>query len=275
QPLASAGDARGGVDDDAAGLDQRKEGLQREDGRGRVAAGGGDGARGGDGLPVELRDAVDEVGEQVRRLVGLLVPALIFVGVGQAKVGAEVDKGDVAGDEVRRDRLGVAVGEGGEDEVDAVQKLGRIALHLCARIGQSEVGVDRVQALPGLAVAEQADGLQIGVRGAEPEQLCADETGSSEDGGTNHEGGAYAPPCIIMQSHQKLAPTDSTSPASTLRKSPRSVLTYARPSLIGQLLASTPTDQSTSWPPRTEAPAEQPTDPFAGSVRAGQRAERA
>ncbi len=64
--LAGAADARGGVDVDRVGIDQAEQRLQREDRRGRVAAGRRDRLDAGDRVAVELGNAVDEAADQVR-----------------------------------------------------------------------------------------------------------------------------------------------------------------------------------------------------------------
>ena len=60
--------------------------------------------------------------------------------------------------------------------------------------------------LPGLAVAEQFRGRELGMRGEEPQQLAADIARGSKDGCPNHGGGAYrahlhiyASLCIFMR----------------------------------------------------------------------------
>ena len=72
----------------------------------------------------------------------LAVPALIAGGVVQPEVGAEVDEGDAARDDLRRDRLALAMGQGGEDQADAVQRRGLEPLDPRAGIGKSEMRVD-------------------------------------------------------------------------------------------------------------------------------------
>ena len=52
----------------------------------------------------------------------LLVPALIGRGVVEPEIGAEVDEGDVAGDDLGRDALRMAVGQSGEHEVHPIEQ---------------------------------------------------------------------------------------------------------------------------------------------------------
>ena len=120
---AGAADARGGVDDQAVRLDQPgiDQGLQREDRRSRVAARGRDRLRAADRLAIELGNAVDELAEQLRRLVRMAVPALVGRGVVEPEVGAEIDERDAAIEDCAGEPLAVPVRQSGEDEVDAVE----------------------------------------------------------------------------------------------------------------------------------------------------------
>ena len=95
---------------------------------------------------MQLRNAVDEAVEQLGRLMRLAIPALIGRGVVEAEIGAEIDEGDAARDDVGGERLRLAVGQGGEDEADAVQRRRRETLDRQPGIGQSEMGMDRRRA---------------------------------------------------------------------------------------------------------------------------------
>ena len=74
---------------DQPGVDQR---LQREDRGGRIAARRCNRFGAADCLAVELGDAVDELAEQLRRLVRMAVPALVGRGVIEPEIGAEIDE---------------------------------------------------------------------------------------------------------------------------------------------------------------------------------------
>ena len=194
--LAGAADAGGGADGDRVGIDERQERLQREDRRRRIATGRGDCAGGADRIAMQLRDAVDEAAEQVRRLVLLIVPALIGGRVVQPEIGAEIDEGDVARQDIGGNRLGLAMRERGEDEIDSVERIRLKPFDGRPRIGERKVRMDIGKRRPGLAVAEQPDRIKCGVARAEPQQLRADEPRGSQDGDLDH--GA----CICIAPHK-------------------------------------------------------------------------
>jgi hypothetical protein len=58
------------------------------------------------------------------------------------------------------------------------------------RISRGDVGMDIGDFLPRAAIAEQAGRHQLGMRGAEPQQLASDIARGTKDGRPNH-GGAY------------------------------------------------------------------------------------
>ena len=60
--------------------------------------------------------------------------------------------------------------------------------------------MDGAERLPGLAVAEQLRGRELGMRGNQPQQLAADIARGSKDGRPNHGGGAYSPVLHIYAS---------------------------------------------------------------------------
>ena len=59
--------------------------------------------------------AMSAVMSWLGRPMRLVIPALVAGGVVQAEIGAEIDEGDAARDDFRRDRLAVAVRQSGED----------------------------------------------------------------------------------------------------------------------------------------------------------------
>ena len=85
--------------------------------------------------------------------------ALVAGRVVQPEIGAEVDERNAPGNDLRRDRLAVAVRQRGEDEAGAVQRCGLKPLDPRAGIGQSEVRMHVGQRRAGLAVAEQSGGV--------------------------------------------------------------------------------------------------------------------
>jgi hypothetical protein len=74
---------------DHAGLVQR---VQREDGRGGVAAGAGNALCAFQPVAVQLGDTVDEVVELVRAGMALAIPGLVGGFIPQAKIGRQVDQ---------------------------------------------------------------------------------------------------------------------------------------------------------------------------------------
>ena len=186
--LAGAAHSRGGVDDDAAGLDQRHQRLQREDRRGRIAAGRRHRRRTGDRSPVELRNAVDEPVEKLRRRRAARgTSARSPRRESSRKSAPRSTKGMPRAMMSRRDRLRLAVGQGGEDQVDAVQRLGCITIHDRVRDRPARDGGGRgSSACARPAAAEQLRRAQMRMLGAEPEKLRADKARGSKDGDANH-----------------------------------------------------------------------------------------
>ena len=155
---AGAGHAALRVDDEVADQPRPSQRRQREQRRGGVAAGRADDARRGVGQrrelgPVQLRQAVHRVAQQVRRRMIEVVPARVVGGVGQAEVGAEIDDRGTLRDEVRDERGGGAVGEGEEDCLG----VGRRLVDLEA--GRGQVRVDRADGLVFPPAPDEADEL--------------------------------------------------------------------------------------------------------------------
>ena len=90
---ARSGDARFGVDDDLVGIDRVRlqQRDQRQLGAARVAAGIGDEPRRLDLAPIDFGQAVDRVLLQLRRGVGVAVPARISRRIGETEVGRKID----------------------------------------------------------------------------------------------------------------------------------------------------------------------------------------
>ena len=193
-------DARRGVDDQALRIDQARvdQRLEGKDGGRGIATGGRDCLRAADSLAVELGDAVGETAEQLGRGMGLAVPALVSRGIAEAEVGAEVDEWDFAIEDRGGDPLAVSVRQGGEDEVDAVERAILEPLDRRVREGRREVRMDLADALPRLAITEQALGEQLRVAREQPQQLTADIARGTKDRGSNHRA-AYRRYCIVMQ----------------------------------------------------------------------------
>ena len=105
----------------------------------------------------------------------------------------------------------MAMGEGGENQPDPGERLRLESFDSQVGISRSEMRVDGLQLLPGLAVAEQSRRSQRGTRGAEPQQFPANESGRSEDGYLCHRG-AYVYLCISMQDYSFVMPRRSWLP---------------------------------------------------------------
>jgi hypothetical protein len=186
QRLAGARHAGDGVDQDGARLDQVEQRAEREDRRGRVAARGGDRAGAPDRLAVDLGNAVYEAAEQIGRLMLLLVPLLVGGGIAEPEVGAEIDEGDVAVEDLGRDPLGMAVRQSGEDEVDTIEQIRRDSLDDRFRISEGKVGMDGIEPASRGAFAAEPHRPQLGMPGAQPKQLSADEARRTKDRYANH-----------------------------------------------------------------------------------------
>src|SRR4051812_13352696 len=101
---------------------------------------------------MQFGNAVDEAAEQIARAVRLMIPVLIAGGVVETEIRAEIDEGNAARDDVSRKILRLAMGEGGEDQADPVERFMRVALYCHVRIGQSEMGMHVLDRGAGLAV---------------------------------------------------------------------------------------------------------------------------
>ena len=186
EALARTADAGSRVDSDRVRIDQPQQRPKRQDRRGRIAAGGGNRLRALDGVSMQFGNAVDELPHQSRRLVRLMIPAFIARRVVQPEIGAEIDEGDAARDDLRRHCLAVTVRQGREDQAGAIQRRWLEPLDPRARIGQGQMRMNVAKSCACLAVAEQPDGVEMGMAGAEPQQLRAHESRGSKDGDVDH-----------------------------------------------------------------------------------------
>ena len=109
--------ARLGVDDDVLDQPCARQRREREQRRGRIAAGVGDQRGAADLLAVQLGQPVDGLVEQLGRLV-LAVPPLVHRRVAQAEVGAQVDDAHAPLAQRADQRRGGAVGVGDDRGVD-------------------------------------------------------------------------------------------------------------------------------------------------------------
>ena len=180
----SPGDARRGVHDDAGGFSHAggEQRSQRERGGGRVAAGRGDRSLGSDAVTEQLGQTEHELREQLGSLVGYAVPALV-VGGGEPEVAAEVDEVRDAAGEVGHQALGFTVGQGEEDQVEAVEGRRVERIQGEARVGGGQRRVQLGDRDPGVGSRRCRDDVQVGVAGEEPQQL-----GAGVPGGPHHAG---------------------------------------------------------------------------------------
>ena len=179
------GGARGRIDDDPASLDQPgpHEGRQGQPGRRRVAAGGGDERGPGQRFAKQLRQPVDGLVEELRRLVRLAVPGRVEGRVTQPEVGGQVDDDADAVAQGRHDPLRLPVREGAEHEIEAVEgvRAGRLVDH--SRIG----GGQRRRVLPhrlaGPGVSGDRGHLDVGVARQETQELNPRVARATDDAG--------------------------------------------------------------------------------------------
>src|SRR5438105_1159628 len=115
-PRTSSANPTPAIDDIRA-----EERQQREDRRGRVAAGAGDPCGALDLPPVKLRDAIDEAIEAVRTRMRRAVPAVVVGGVPQTVVARQIDED--AGPILELVRSMGAVWQGKEEHVAAAHVL--------------------------------------------------------------------------------------------------------------------------------------------------------
>ena len=154
---AGAADARGRVDDQASRFDDTSfdQRLERQDRGGGVAARRGDSLGLLDRLAVKLGNTVDELPEQLGRLMGVLVPALVGRGIVEPEIRAEIDEREASVENAGREPLAVPMRKRGEDQVDIVKRVFAEFLDRRLGIGCGEMWMDGAKRLPGLAVAKQ------------------------------------------------------------------------------------------------------------------------
>ena len=82
--------------------------------------------------------------------------------------------------------LGFAMGQGGEDQVAAVEQRRVPGGKRRVRIGERKVRMDRRDRLAGIGRAEGDADLDRRMAGDEAHQFAADIAGGAKDRGTNH-----------------------------------------------------------------------------------------
>ena len=132
-------------------------------------------------VAVELGHAEGEALEQVGGGVPFPVPLLV-VGDGEPEVGAEVDHVADRVDQVTGERLGLAVREAQERQVEAREVVrGHLLVgHALVRGGQRRVEVADGGARVGVG-GDEGD-LDVGMAGEEPEELRSGVPRSPDDG---------------------------------------------------------------------------------------------
>ena len=93
----------------------------------------------------------------------LAVPALEFGGAIEPEVGAKIDEGDARRDHLVGKPLRFPMGQGGKDQVAAVQQRGFPCGKGHVRIGQCQVRVHRRYRLAGIGRTESDADLHLRV----------------------------------------------------------------------------------------------------------------
>ena len=127
--------------------------------------------------------------------MGLAVPLLVG-GCGEAEVGAEVDEVPDAVDQVGDEALRLAVREGQEDEVEAVEGRGVERVEGQVRVGGGERRVQVGDRGAGLTVPGGGDDLEVRVGGEQAEQLGAGVARPAHDPRTIRHDAYHTPWCI-------------------------------------------------------------------------------
>ncbi|KAF5032028.1 hypothetical protein DSECCO2_621600 [anaerobic digester metagenome] len=165
------------VGHDAVGLDEprAKRRGQPEDDRGGVAAGVGHEPGLLDGRAVELRQAVDGLGQKVGVAVVQAVPGGVDVLVRQAEVGGKVHDLEPGGEQFGGVIHGRAVGHGEKDQLAGRGQIGGVGLghaHVAGHEALQE-GIDGGQRLARLGAGGGAHEPQHGVHGQDAGQFHA------------------------------------------------------------------------------------------------------
>ena len=179
EPAPGARHARGGVDDDAGRLDQAgaQQRGQGQAGRRRVAPGGGDEGRPGQVVPEQLGQAVDGLAPAApARACSSPYQLRVERGVLQPEVGRQVHDQPDPVPQRGDDPLGLAVRQGAEDQVEAVERV---------RVG-SPRRPDRGRRRPSDGVCPPT---------ASPACEWAVATATSKSGMRRPAGAAARPPC--------------------------------------------------------------------------------
>ena len=208
-PAGGAADCRLGVDEDVrgggpAGLDQ---GRERKQGGGGIAARTGQQARLGDGVAGQFAEAVDRVLLQLGCAVGVAVPAGVGVFVGEPEIGRKVDHLET-GRERRDDVLRGPVGQAAKHHVDGVP-VHPVEGHQIGQGGARQVGKDRSEGFPGLAVGGEDADLGPRMAHQQAHQFGARVSAGADDGDPDRVG----PGRFGVARHGSITPMPKERPA--------------------------------------------------------------
>ena len=163
----------------AAGAERR----EREDRGGRVAPGAGDELRAAQRIAVQLGNAVDELGQQLRARVAAAVPGVVAGRLAQPEVRAQVDDAGREPAEVVDARRRLPVGQAQEEHV-AGGELGQGGE--LEPGGAPQIGMRAVHEAPCVALRCRLRHFDSGVPEQQPEQLPARVARSAGDGRADH-----------------------------------------------------------------------------------------
>ncbi len=182
---AHAGDR---VDDDARRLDRTlaHEGRQGEARRRDVAARRGDQPGALELAAVQLGQPVDRLGEQLRLVVLEPVPAGVQAGVLQPVGGGEVDDAADPPDELRGERHRRLVGKPEEHEIELAGPIDVERLEHEVGVARRQARVERGSRGAGLAVAGGVPHVELGVLGAEAQELGSRVARGADDADCDH-----------------------------------------------------------------------------------------
>ncbi len=150
---------------------------QPEDRSGRVAAGAGNVARLADLRAVQLRHAVDRVGDHIGQRVRPAVPGLVVLRIAEAEIGTQVDHDRTQLQQPLDLWRRRPMREAGKEEIDGLKLLGRDEAELGAL---AQVRMDGMDELPGPSPRGDLGNVHLRVTEQEPQQLTTGIARSTE-----------------------------------------------------------------------------------------------
>ena len=184
QTAPGAGDARFGVDDDVADIDQPglRDRHERQQRRRRIAAGTGDKPRAPYLVAIELRQPVDRFLLQRRRTVLMAVPFGVDRHVGEAKIRRHVDHLHlrVCGEHRGSDLLRGAVRQPAEDGVE-LRPVDLLPFDEGRQVEHEEMRKDLRHRLAGMGVGGERRDLHVRMARGEAYQVGAGIAGRAEN----------------------------------------------------------------------------------------------